>query len=150
MHRAQNSRACILARPIIMRLRRTKRRRDRHRKDARGKGAILLRKRRNDLALARAVGERMRNFRYARGLSLVQLYERGGPTPSHMSSIERGKVDFTIDTIRGVAEALEILPWQLLTNHDELAFDAVKANPNLFVSPYLEMNEPSHCETAGK
>ena len=98
-------------------------------------GTSLLRKRHNDLTLAAEVGARMREFRLARGLSLVQLHERGGPTPSQMSMIERGKVDFKVVTICYVADALGVHPWQLLTNDDELAFDEGEAQRILFVEP---------------
>ena len=90
--------------------------------------------RRKDRTLATLVGARMRDFRLARGLSLVQLHERGAPTPSHMSIIEGGKVDFKVETIRDIARALEVRPWQLLSDDAELAsLDLNEAKRILFM-----------------
>ncbi len=77
---------------------------------------------RRDLELAAFVGARMRDIRLARGLSLAQLHKRGAPTPSQMSSIERGKINFTTDTLIAIANALEVWPWQFFAEDDELAF----------------------------
>lgn len=91
---------------------------------------------RRDLTLARAVGERMRDFRLAKGMSLVQLHKRGAPTPSQMSVIERGKVEFTLETIVRVALALDMRPWQMLADDPELAsLDLGEAKRILFVNP---------------
>ena len=115
----------------------------------RGKGgAPKPRKRRTDLTLARAVGERMRDFRLERGLSLVQLHKLGGPSPSHMSSIERGRVDFTVETICVVALALGMRPFQMLADDERLAsLDVLDARRILFdhpefVLPEVELTEP--------
>ena len=94
----------------------------------------MKRVRRHDLTLAAQVGARMRDFRLAKGLSLVQLHERGAPSVSHMGLVERGIVDFTIETIRDVARALEVRPWQLLSDDAELAsLDTEEAKRILFV-----------------
>ena len=115
------------------------------------KEEVLPRKRCNDLPFARAVGARMRDFRLERGLSLAQLYTRGGPTPSQMSSIERGKVDFTTDTIRCVAAGLGVRPWQLLTDDDELAsLDLGEAKRILFAMPELQLDEPKRSPERAK
>ena len=91
---------------------------------------------RRDLTLARAVGERMRDFRLAKGMSLVQLHKRGAPTPSQMSVIERGKVEFTLETIVRVALALDMRPWQLLADDERLAsLDLLDAKRILFGHP---------------
>lgn len=91
---------------------------------------------RRDLSFARMVGARMRDFRLDRGLSLVQLHKRGAPTPSQMSMIERGKVDFTVKTICDVARALSMRPWQMLADDPELAsLDLLDAKRILFVNP---------------
>lgn len=91
---------------------------------------------RRDLSFARMVGARMRDFRLDRGLSLTQLHARGGPTPSQMSSIERGLVDFKTETIRDVARALGMRPWQMLADDPDLAsLDLGQAKRILFVHP---------------
>ncbi len=89
-----------------------------------------------DLSFARMVGARMRDFRLERGLSLVQLHERGAPTPSQMSCIERGQVDFTVETIVRVALALNMRPFQMLVRNKRLAsLDLLDATRMLFVHP---------------
>jgi len=112
-------------------------------KRGKSKDEPVIRKRRNDLTLARQVGERMRELRLALRLSLAQMYERGGPTPSQMSSIERGHVDFTVETIGDVAAALRVRPWQLLTDDASLAFDLDEARRILFVLPDISVLEPA-------
>lgn len=97
---------------------------------------------RRDLSFARMVGARMRDFRLGKGLSLVQLHARGAPSPSQMSSIERGLVDFTVDTICDVAKALDMRPWQMLVPDECLAsLDLGEAKRILFVLPELELPE---------
>jgi len=104
----------------------------------------MSRYRRRNLGLARKVGARMREVRLARGLSLVQLHARGAPTPSQMSSIERGKIDFKVDTICDVARALGVRPWQLLTSDDELgSLDAGEAKQILSDNPEFVLPEPA-------
>lgn len=102
----------------------------------------VIRKRRNDLTLARQVGERMRDLRLALNMTLAQLYERGAPTPGQMSAIENGRVDFTVDTIGNIAAALRVRPWQLLTADPLLAFDLDEARRILFILPDIDVLEP--------
>lgn len=103
--------------------------------------------RRKDRTLAREVGARMRDLRLALGLSLVQLHERGAPTPSQMSSIERGLADFTVETICDVALALGMRPFQMLADDERLAsLDLLSARRILFVNPEFVLPEPSMTE----
>ena len=111
-------------------------------KRGKSKDEPVIRKRRNDLTLAALVGARMRDFRLARRLSLAQLHARGAPTPTQMSSIERGHVDFTVDTIGNIAAALRVRPWQLLTDDPLLAFDLDEARRIMFVLPDVDVLEP--------
>lgn len=100
---------------------------------------------RRDLALARAVGARMRDLRLAKSLSLVQLHERGAPTPSQMSCIERGQVDMKVETVRDVALALGMRPFQMLADDERLAtLDLGEARRILLVVPNVPRTvEPS-------
>lgn len=111
-------------------------------KRGKSKDEPVIRKRRNDLTLAALVGARMRDFRLARRLSLAQLHARGAPTPTQMSSIERGHVDFTVDTIGNIAAALRVRPWQLLTDDPLLAFDLDEARRIMFILPDIDVLEP--------
>ena len=112
-------------------------------KRGKSKDEPVIRKRRNDLTLAALVGARMRDFRLVRRLSLAQLHARGAPTPTQMSSIERGHVDFTVDTIGNIAAALQVRPWQLLTDDPLLAFDLDEARRIMFVLPDVDVLEPA-------
>lgn len=111
-------------------------------KRGKSKDEPVIRKRRNDLTLARQVGARMRDLRLALNITLAQLYERGAPTPGQMSAIENGRVDFTVETIGHVAAALRVRPWQLLTDDASLAFDLDEARRILFVLPDVDVLEP--------
>jgi len=64
------------------------------------------------------VGAHIRDLRIARDLSLKKMHKLGGPTPSAMSVIERGKADFTIGTLIQIAKVLGVYPSALLP--DEL------------------------------
>ena len=110
-------------------------------KRGKSKDEPVIRKRRNDLTLARQVGERMRDLRLALGMTLAQLYERGAPTPGQMSAIENGRVDFTVETICHVAAALGVRPWQLLTADPLFAFDLDEARRILFILPDIDVLE---------
>lgn len=56
----------------------------------------------------------MRDLRLEKGLSLANLQQAGGLTPSQMSSAERGRVLITMGTVVSVAKALGIPPYLLL------------------------------------
>lgn len=99
--------------------------------------------RRKDRTLAALVGARARDLRLALRLTLRQLHERGAPTPCQMSAIENGKVDFTVETLVRVAEAIHVRPWQLLSDDAELAsIDLLDARRILSVLPDLPV-EPA-------
>lgn len=49
----------------------------------------------------------IRQWRQHRGLTLEQLAERLGMTPSHLSMLERGQRGYTQETLEAVAEALQ-------------------------------------------
>lgn len=67
------------------------------------------------------VGAHIRDLRLAKPLSLRQVESLGGPTPSQMSVIERGKSDFTIGSLIKIAKVLDVHPSALLP--DELFVD---------------------------
>jgi len=55
-----------------------------------------------------AFGLEVRQLRNARGLTLVQLAETSGISVSHVSAIERGAVNASIDKVNRLAEALGV------------------------------------------
>jgi transcriptional regulator with XRE-family HTH domain len=75
--------------------------------------------------VARKVGARMRDLRLEQKMSLVQLQQRGGLTPSQMSSIERGHVQMTLGTVVSVAAALQLPTFMVLLLPDEDPLSAV-------------------------
>ena len=52
------------------------------------------------------LGVRIRSLREAAGMSQLQLAERAGIQPSHLSRIEAGKYAVTFETVQAIAEAL--------------------------------------------
>jgi transcriptional regulator with XRE-family HTH domain len=67
-------------------------------------------------AFAVAVGRRVRELREEAGLTMEKLaYESDLGSKGHLSSLERGLVRPTIETLRVLAERLGCLPFDLLT-----------------------------------
>lgn len=60
------------------------------------------------------IGPRIRELRKARGWSLSDLAERAGISRSYLFRIERGKSSPTYTKIQALAEALGVLPSELL------------------------------------
>ena len=52
------------------------------------------------------IGQRISILRKATGWSQIQLAERAGLQPSHISRIEAGKYAVTFETVQAIAEAL--------------------------------------------
>ena len=52
------------------------------------------------------LGMRIKMLRENEGLTQVQLAERAGIQPSHLSRIEAGKYAVTFETVQAIAEAL--------------------------------------------
>ncbi len=64
---------------------------------------------------ATAVGKRIRQLRQEAGLTIEKLaYESELGSKGHLSSIERGLVRPTIETLRILADRLDVLPADLL------------------------------------
>jgi transcriptional regulator with XRE-family HTH domain len=67
-------------------------------------------------ALALAVGKRVRELRHEEGLTLEQLADTSEiGSKGHVSNIERGLVRPNIHTLKRLADALNVLPLDLLT-----------------------------------
>jgi transcriptional regulator with XRE-family HTH domain len=50
----------------------------------------------------------LHRIRVARGLTLLDIYERGGPSPTALSNIERGKHIPVLHTVRQLLRALDL------------------------------------------
>lgn len=66
-------------------------------------------------AYAVRIGQRLRELREEKGLTMEKLaYESDLGSKGHISSLERGLMVPTVETIRAIAERLEVLPLDLL------------------------------------
>ena len=59
-------------------------------------------------AIAKILGQRIRNHRTAQGLSQEQLAELSGCHPTYIGQIERGEKNATIESIERIATALNV------------------------------------------
>ncbi|MDF2960679.1 MAG: transcriptional regulator [Paenibacillus sp.] len=64
--------------------------------------------------IAKAVGQRIRELRKARGLSQEALGEKGGFHYSNNGQIERGEKNIALSNLAKIAEALEVGIHQLV------------------------------------
>ncbi len=58
--------------------------------------------------IAKILGQRIRNYRTAKGLSQEKLSELAGCHPTYIGQIERGEKNATIESIEKIALALDI------------------------------------------
>ena len=58
--------------------------------------------------IAKALGQRIRNYRTAQGWSQEKLAELSGCHPTYIGQIERGEKNATIESIEKIATALDI------------------------------------------
>jgi len=54
------------------------------------------------------IGERIRQLRLKKGFSLSEFARRTGMSKSMISQVERGNINPSVETIRGIAAALEV------------------------------------------
>lgn len=92
------------------------------------------------IELSRLVGERMRDIRIAKNLSLETMHRRGAPTASMLSKIERGAVNPRLETLVSIAKALDVSPAQLFYDSNQIENDDalfVAANVDTFTAKRL-------------
>ena len=58
--------------------------------------------------IAKAIGQRIRNYRTARGLSREKLADLCGCHPTYIGQLERGEKNATIESIDKIATALDV------------------------------------------
>lgn len=73
---------------------------------------------RDEAAAVERLGTGIRVERQRRGLTLTQLAERSGLSPSALSQIERGVTDPSISSLRRIANALGVAFFQFLVQAD--------------------------------
>lgn len=59
-------------------------------------------------AIAKAIGQRIRNYRTKQGLSQEKLAELSGCHPTYIGQLERGEKNATIESIEKISVALNI------------------------------------------
>lgn len=62
------------------------------------------------------IGERIKFFRTAKGLSREEVAFNAGISGSYLGMIERGEYDFKISKLFSIAKAMDILPEDLIKN----------------------------------
>jgi transcriptional regulator with XRE-family HTH domain len=67
--------------------------------------------RRSPDPFAAQIGERIRQLRKEKNMSLLELSRASGISRGHLSDIERGRVVMTIGTLASLAGALQIPPF---------------------------------------
>lgn len=67
-----------------------------------------------DKVLCRKFGEKIRFLRAEKGLKQDELAFLSKISPSYLSAIERGITDTTISTLKRLAKALDVEPYELL------------------------------------
>ena len=94
------------------------------------------------------VGERLRERRRARGLSLRALAERLGVSPSLISQIERGRARPSVSTLFAIATELDASIDELLFSDDRPSALAATAGPESRPSPVQEAATRHHIRLA--
>lgn len=72
-----------------------------------------------------AIGKHIRNFRSEQRMTLKELGERTGVSPSMLSLVERGKTSPSIGTLVAISSALGVHMSDLLVDEDESESDLV-------------------------
>ncbi|PSR34488.1 MAG: XRE family transcriptional regulator [Sulfobacillus benefaciens] len=83
------------------------------------------------------LGQRLRNLRHDRGMSLKQLSEAAGVSIALLSQVERDQLDPSLDTLRKLAKAFNIPLFSLFQETPETSVAVVPHNrrPSLTASP---------------
>ncbi len=66
--------------------------------------------------IAKILGQRIRNYRTAKGLSQEKLAEFAGCHPTYIGQLERGEKNATVESIEKIASALNISLSKLFEN----------------------------------
>lgn len=78
-------------------------------------------------ATLRTIGERLRQIRVARGMSLREAASSAGLSPSFISLVERGETEIAISRLIRLADSYDIVVADLLDNVHEPAVEFVAA-----------------------
>jgi transcriptional regulator with XRE-family HTH domain len=76
-----------------------------------------------------AIGARIKRKREQEELSIREVARRTGLTTSFLSLVENGKANVSLDSLRRIAEALEVQRLYFLTEDDEEAHNAGEEQP---------------------
>jgi len=94
------------------------------------------------------VGERLRVHRRAKGLSLRELAERLGVSPSLISQIERGRARPSVSTLFAIVTELDASLDELLFNDERPSALAASTEPGARPSPVQEAATRHHIRLA--
>ena len=73
--------------------------------------------------IAKVIGQRIRNYRTAAGLSQEKLAELSGCHPTYIGQLERGEKNATIESVERIASALGISLSKLFEKLGEQGYD---------------------------
>ncbi|WP_166350242.1 helix-turn-helix domain-containing protein [Phytoactinopolyspora limicola] len=85
------------------------------------------------------VGNRIREFRTSRGLTLTRLAEVTGLSTGLISQVERNITDPSLETLRKIAQALNVPLFDLFREEEQAAVAVVRAERRMLVgSPHSQ------------
>ncbi|MGN1344505.1 MAG: helix-turn-helix domain-containing protein [Traorella sp.] len=92
------------------------------------------------------IGDKIRQLRQSKGLTLKQLSERTQTTAGYISQLERNLVDPSLSTLRKIAAVLEIPMFSLLDDNDSLLVESHKRQKMTFPDSSVihELLTPAH------
>lgn len=67
--------------------------------------------------LLQLIGERIRQFRKAKGLTQEELAEKAGVNASYMGTVERGDRNISIETLEKIMQGLDVSPTDFFQFH---------------------------------
>ena len=76
-----------------------------------------------------SIGQNIKKFRVAKGLTRNKLGEKSGIEPSNISHIERGATKVSLPTLVSIANALEV-------SLDEIIYDSLVKNEHIKATPH--------------
>jgi len=95
-----------------------------------------------NVTFIQSLGRNIRKFRKAKGLTQEQLAELAGISYKYLGEIERGETNPSIDTLKRIAEGLNIPLESIIktesvksTQQEEKRYD--ESHPDFFVSDHL-------------
>jgi transcriptional regulator with XRE-family HTH domain len=99
-----------------------------------GRGSARMGGVRTDAVSAAPLGQRIRELRSARGLTLTALADEAGLSTGLISQVERGLSDPSLETLRRVAKVLDVPIFSLFQQDAAAVVSVVRKNRRMQVS----------------